>query len=138
MAAPAPVSTPSCWTEQETVWDTQYVDQVTMECSPVTKVASQERQINIFRLCNANIFQQVPQRVSKSVAKQVCDDGGSYGAQSSPVQSAQGGGGGGGGYSGGGGGGANTVPRGKTRSGADRLRLRTGSAAAPDAVNFGK
>ena len=136
MAAPAPVSTPSCWTEQETVWDTQYVDQVTMECSPVTKVASQQWQINIFRLCNANIFQQVPQRVSKSVAKQVCDDGGSYGAQSSPVQSAQGGGGGG--YSGGGGGGANTVPRGKTRSGADRLRLRTGSAAAPDAVNFGK
>ena len=136
MAAPAPVSTPSCWTEQETVWDTQYVDQVTMECSPVTKVTSQQRQINIFRLCNANIFQQVPQRVSKSVAKQVCDDGGSYGAQSSPVQSAQGGGGGG--YSGGGGGGANTVPRGKTRSGADRLRLRTGSAAAPDAVNFGK
>ena len=60
------------------------------------------------------------------MAKQVCDDGGSYGAQSSPVQSAQGGGG------------ANTVPRGKTRSGADRLRLRTGSAAAPDAVNFGK
>ena len=84
--------------------------------------------------CSANIFQQVPQRVSKSVAKQVCDDGGSYGAQSSPVQSAQGGGGGG--YSGGGG--ANTVPRGKTRSGADRLRLRTGSAPAPDAVNFGK
>ena len=136
MAAPAPVSTPSCWTEQETVWDTQYVDQVTMECSPVTKVGSQQRQINIFLDCIANIFQQVPQRVSKSVAKQVCDDGGSYGAQSSPVQSAQGGGGGG--YSGGGGGGANTVPRGKTRSGADRLRLRTGSAAAPDAVNFGK
>ena len=134
MAAPAPVSTPSCWTEQETVWDTQYVDQVTMECSPVTKVGISRGRY--FLDCNANIFQQVPQRVSKSVAKQVCDDGGSYGAQSSPVQSAQGGGGGG--YSGGGGGGANTVPRGKTRSGADRLRLRTGSAAAPDAVNFGK
>ena len=50
MAAPAPVSAPSCWMEQETVWDTQYVDQVTMECSPVTKVGHQQRQINIFRL----------------------------------------------------------------------------------------
>ena len=48
MAAPAPVSAPSCWMEQETVWDTQYVDQVTMECSPVTKVGHQQRQINIF------------------------------------------------------------------------------------------
>ena len=35
--APAPVSTPSCWTEQDTVWETQYVDTVTQECRPVTK-----------------------------------------------------------------------------------------------------
>ena len=35
--APAPVSSPSCWTEQSTVWETQYVDTVTQECSPVTK-----------------------------------------------------------------------------------------------------
>ena len=36
--APAPVASPSCWTEQETVWDTQYVDQVTMQCNEVVKV----------------------------------------------------------------------------------------------------
>ena len=36
--APAPVvSAPSCWTEQDTVWDTQYVDMVTQECKPVTQ-----------------------------------------------------------------------------------------------------
>ena len=35
--APAPVSSPSCWTEQSTVWETQYVDTVTQECRPVTK-----------------------------------------------------------------------------------------------------
>ena len=35
--APAPVSAPSCWTEQSTVWETQYVDTVTQECRPVTK-----------------------------------------------------------------------------------------------------
>ena len=35
--APAPVSAPSCWTEQDTVWETQYVDTVTQECRPVTK-----------------------------------------------------------------------------------------------------
>merc|ERR1712227_660758 len=52
--APAPVVTQSCWMEQETIWDTQYVDQVTMECNEIVK--------------------QVPQRVSKSVPKQVCDD----------------------------------------------------------------
>merc|ERR1712168_169233 len=69
--APAPVASPSCWTEQETVWDTQYVDQVTMQCNEVVK--------------------QVPQRVSKSVPKQVCDGGGSYGAQPQQVQSSQGG-----------------------------------------------
>merc|ERR1719410_2020096 len=62
--APAPVASPSCWT-----------DQVTMQCNEVVK--------------------QVPQRVSKSVPKQVCDDGGSYGAQPQQVQSSQGGYGGG-------------------------------------------
>merc|ERR1711868_140075 len=120
--APAPVASPSCWTEQETVWDTQYVDQVTMQCNEVVK--------------------QVPQRVSKSVPKQVCDDGGSYGAQPQQVQSSQGGysGGsfsqsqvGGGGYSGGSGSGGFSSPR---DQGNGRAKLRTGSS--PDAVNFGK
>merc|ERR1719215_795807 len=74
VSAPAPVSTPSCWTEQSMVWETQYVDTVKQECRPVTK--------------------QTPQRVSKSVPKQVCDDGGSYGSQPQVVQSQ-------GGYSGG-------------------------------------
>ena len=37
VSAPAPVSSPSCWTEQSTVWETQYVDTVTQECRPVTK-----------------------------------------------------------------------------------------------------
>ena len=36
--APAPVVTQSCWMEQETIWDTQYVDQVTMECNEIVKV----------------------------------------------------------------------------------------------------
>ena len=37
--APQPVvQTTNCWTEKETVWDTQYVDTTTMECQPVTKV----------------------------------------------------------------------------------------------------
>ena len=35
--APAPVSAPRCWTEQSTVWETQYVDSVSQECRPVTK-----------------------------------------------------------------------------------------------------
>ena len=36
--APQPVvSSPSCWTEMETVWDTQYQDTTTMECRPVTQ-----------------------------------------------------------------------------------------------------
>merc|ERR1712025_792865 len=99
--APAPVVTQSCWMEQETIWDTQYVDQVTMECNEIVK--------------------QVPQRVSKSVPKQVCDDGGSYGAQPSQVQSQ-------GSY-----GGGFTSPR---DQGNGRAKLRTGSS--PDAVNFGK
>merc|ERR1712029_809636 len=80
--APAPVVTQSCWMEQETIWDTQYVDQVTMECNEIVK--------------------QVPQRVSKSVPKQVCDDGGSY------TQSQTGGGGG---YGGGSSQGGFTSPR---------------------------
>merc|ERR1719310_1400136 len=100
--APAPVASPSCWTEQETVWDTQYVDQVTMQCNEVVK--------------------QVPQRVSKSVPKQVCDDGGSYGAQPQQVQSSQGG------YSGGSGSGGFSSPR---DQGNGRAKLRTGSS--PDA-----
>merc|ERR1719215_155069 len=82
VSAPAPVSTPSCWTEQSMVWETQYVDTVTQECRPVTK---QE--------CSP-VTKQTPQRVSKSVPKQVCDDGGSYGSQPQVVQSQ-------GGYSGG-------------------------------------
>merc|ERR1719215_2569259 len=74
------VPAPGCWTEQSTVWETQFVDTVTQECRPVTK---QE--------CSP-VTKQTPQRVSKSVPKQVCDDGGSYGSQ--PQQSQ-------GGYSGG-------------------------------------
>ena len=36
--APQPVvSSPSCWTEMETVWDTQYQDTTMMECQPVTQ-----------------------------------------------------------------------------------------------------
>ena len=36
--APQPVvSRPSCWTEMETVWDTQYQDTTMMECQPVTQ-----------------------------------------------------------------------------------------------------
>merc|ERR1719234_2973021 len=93
--APVPVSAPSCWTEQSTVWETQYVDTVTQECRPVTK---QE--------CSP-VTKQTPQRVSKSVPKQVCDDGGSYGSQPQVVQSQ------GGGY----GGGASSAPRGKLRTG---------------------
>ena len=87
------------------------------------------------------MVQQVPQRVSKSVPKQVCDDGGSYGAQPQQVQSSQGGYGGsfsqsqvgGGGYSGGSGSGGFSSPR---DQGNGRAKLRTGSS--PDAVNFGK
>merc|ERR1711868_120787 len=101
--APAPVASPSCWTEQETVWDTQYVDQVTLQCNEVVK--------------------QVPQRVSKSVPKQVCDYGGSF--SQSQV--------GGGGYSGGSGSGGFSSPR---DQGNGRAKLRTGTS--PDAVNFGK
>ena len=58
--------------------------------------------------------------MSKSVPKQVCDDGGSYGSQPQVVQSQSQGGG----Y----GGGASSAPRGK---------LRTGGVSS-DAVNFGK
>ena len=37
-AAPLPVvSSPTCWTETETVWDTQYQDTTMMECQPVTQ-----------------------------------------------------------------------------------------------------
>merc|ERR1719480_421700 len=132
--APAPVSSPSCWTEQNTVWETQYVDTVTQECRPVTK---QE--------CSP-VTKQEPQRVSKSVPKQVCDDGGSYGSQPQVVQSqgggysggsSSGGGYGGGSSSGGGyGGGSSSAPRGKTRTGSG-AKLRTGGASS-DAVNFGK
>ena len=36
--APLPVvSSPTCWTESETVWDTQYQDTTMMECQPVTQ-----------------------------------------------------------------------------------------------------
>ena len=73
--------------------------------------------------------------------KQVCDDGGSYGAQPSQVQSqgSYGGSftqsqtGGGGGYGGGSSQGGFTSPR---DQGNGRAKLRTGSS--PDAVNFGK
>ena len=62
--------------------------------------------------------------MSKSVPKQVCDDGGSYGSQPQVVQSQ------GGGY----GGGSSSAPRGQTGS---RAKLRTGGVSS-DAVNFGK
>ena len=65
--------------------------------------------------------------MSKSLPKQVCDDGGSYGSQPQVVQ-----GQGGSGY----GGGSSSAPRGKTRTGSG-AKLRTGGAS-PDAVNFGK
>jgi len=137
--APSPqVASPTCWTEQETVWDTKYVDQVTQECRPVTQ-----------QVCN-DVTKQVPQRVSKSVPKKVCDDGGNYGAQSSP-QSQGSFGGSSGGYNGGNSGsfsgqsqggysggsssqGSFSEPRGSQGNG--NLRVRTGSN--PDAVNFGK
>ena len=36
--APLPVvSSPTCWTESETVWDTMYQDTTMMECQPVTQ-----------------------------------------------------------------------------------------------------
>merc|ERR1711990_19997 len=92
--APQPVVQTSCWTEKETVWDTQYVDTTTMECQPVTK--------------------KVPQRVSRTVPKRVCDDGGSYGVE-----------------------GGNFVSQPRDQAGSqDNFRLRTG--AASDAVNFGR
>ena len=31
------MSAPSCWTEQRTVWEIEYVDTVTQKCMPVTK-----------------------------------------------------------------------------------------------------
>ena len=39
-APPAPlpvVSSPTCWTESETVWETEYQDTTMMECQPVTQ-----------------------------------------------------------------------------------------------------
>ena len=84
----------------------------------------------------------MPQRISKSVPKQVCDDGGNYGAQPQVSQS-QGGGGYGGGsaqpqvsQSQGGGYGGGSAPRAKTRTDTG-AKLRTGGASS-DAVNFGK
>ena len=60
--------------------------------------------------------QQVPQRVSRTVPKMVCDDGGSYGAQ------------------GGQGGNLLSQPRDKPNN-KNNFRLRTGTSS--DAVNFG-
>ena len=125
------------------MWDTQYVDQVTQECKPVTQqVCNQVKKVRIhlstLYVNNLSItpYQQVPKRVSKSVPKQVCDDGGSYGTQQSQsggFSSSSGGFSGGssgssqGGYSGGQ---SFSEPRGKAP------KLRVGSN--PDAVNFGK
>ena len=57
--------------------------------------------------------QQVPQRVSRTVPKMVCDDGGSYGAQGGNLLS---------------------QPRDKPNN-KNNFRLRTGTSS--DAVNFG-
>ena len=45
--APLPVvNSPTCWTESETVWDTQYQDMAVMECKPVTQqVCSQVNKV---------------------------------------------------------------------------------------------
>ena len=52
-SAPAPVaplpvvSSPTCWTESETVWDTMYRDTTMMECRPVTQqVCSQVTKVS--------------------------------------------------------------------------------------------
>ena len=46
--APLPVvSSPTCWTESETVWDTEYRDTTMMECQPVAQqVCSQVTKVS--------------------------------------------------------------------------------------------
>ena len=118
-AAPSnPTTQVSCWTEQATVWDTQYVETESQECQTVqmmqcntlyqeqcvptmkqecrmvpdqecTKVPYQDCQPVAQEQCN-QVHKKVPQRVSKSVGKKVCDDGGSYGTvQGSRVSTAR-------------------------------------------------
>ena len=97
----------NCWTEQATVWDTQYVETETQECQTVQMtqcntlyqqqcVPTQRQECRMVteqscskvpyedcknvpqQQCN-QVHKKVPQRFSKSVPKKVCDDGGSYG-----------------------------------------------------------
>merc|ERR1719262_535601 len=72
-AAPAQTAV-QCWPEAETVWDTQYVETESEECSMVMVPQQQCR----------TVHKRQPKRFSKKVNKMVCNDGSSLGSVVQP------------------------------------------------------